>query len=318
MSAQRTASPDHAFAMTGIPSDVAFEVVALFGPTGSGKTAVAERLAELLGAEIVSADAMQVYQGVPILTNQPTAPTKLVAVRDLSETMSVGEYERLAHTVIDECVSAQGSVVVAGGTGLYLRAALCDLELPPPPAKGARERLDALYEELGSEAAHALLAERDPAAAGSVHQNDRRRVVRALELNEQGFSLAPQRDRLWSREMRRPTLLVGIDLEQETLANRVAARTTTMFERGAAEEARRAVVTSETARHVIGLQEARTLATEPAIAAIVERTLRYARYQRKWMRRLPLALTLDGSLPAETNARTLHEHVRASQRRAPC
>ena len=172
-----------------------------------------------------------------------------------------------------------------------------------------------MYEELGADAAHALLAERDPAAARSVHQNDRRRVVRALELSEQGYSLAPQRDRLWSSEMRRPTLLVGIDLEPEALTERVTARTAAMFERGAAEEARAADATSETARHVIGLEEARTLATEPAIGAIVERTLRYARYQRKWMRRLPLALTLDGSLPSEANARVIYERAYAASGR---
>ena len=91
-----------------------------------------------------------------------------------------------------------------------------------------------------------------------------------------------------------------------------------MFERGAAEEARCADATSETARHVIGLEEARTLAAEPAIGAIVERTLRYARYQRKWMRRLPLALTLDGSLPSEANARAIYERAHAPQAGIAC
>jgi tRNA dimethylallyltransferase len=292
---------------------VTYEVVAIFGPTGAGKTAVAEELARLLGADVISADAMQVYRGVPILTNQPTTPTKLVAVRELSETMSVGEYERLAHDAIDECIRQHGVAVVAGGTGLYLRAALCKLDLPPPPAAGVRDRIDRLYEQLGAEGAHALLAERDPAAARSVHQNDRRRVVRALELNDQGYSLAPQSDRLWSEEMRRPTLLVGIDLDPEALAERVAARTASMFERGAAAEARGTDVTSETSRHVIGLREAGTLPPEAAIAAIIERTLRYTRYQRKWMRRLPLAMTLDGSLSPEANARVVYELVHPVQ-----
>jgi tRNA dimethylallyltransferase len=312
--ARRESRTGSGHVMTGISPTLDYEVVAIFGPTGSGKTDVAEEVARLLDADVVSADAMQVYRGVPILTNQPTRPTRLVAIRELSETMSVGEYERLAHHAIDESVRQRGSVVVAGGTGLYLRAALCNLELPPPPAEGARERLDGLYAQLGAAGAHALLAERDPAAANSVHQNDRRRVVRALELNEQGYSLTPQRDRLWSQEMRRPTLLVGIDLEAGVLAERVAARTTSMFERGAAEEARRADVTSETARHVIGLHEARTLAPEAAIAAIVERTLSYGRYQRKWMRRLPLAITLDGTVSPQANAAEIYEHACTAQR----
>jgi tRNA dimethylallyltransferase len=287
-----------------------YEVVAIFGPTGAGKSAVAEELARQLGAEIISADAMQVYRGVPILTNQSSTPTRLVAVRDLSDRMSVGEYAQLAHEAIDECVARDGVVVVAGGTGLYLRAAVCELQLPPPPSPGARDRLDSLYGRLGPEGAHALLAERDPDAAEVVHPNDRRRVVRALELHELGRSLVPQRDRLWSQEMRHPTLLVGIDIDLEELDRRIAGRTSRMFARGAAQEAHGVTATSETARHVIGLHEARSLPPEEAIPAIAERTRRYARYQRKWMRRLPLAVTLDGAASAEANALTLLDLLR--------
>jgi tRNA dimethylallyltransferase len=182
--------------------------------------------------------------------------------------------------------------------------------LPPPPSPGARDRLDSLYETLGPAEAHALLAERDPDAAEVVHPNDRRRVVRALELHELGRSLVPTRDRLWSQEMRRPTLLVGVDIDPEELDRRIADRTSAMFVRGAAQEAQGVTATSETARHVIGLHEARSLPPEEAIAAIVERTHRYARYQRKWMRRLPLAVTLDGCASAEANALTLRDLLR--------
>ena len=109
------------------------EVFAVFGPTASGKSEVAEGLAERLSTEVVSADALQVYRGLPTLTNQPATPTRLVAIRELTEQMSVGEYARLAHDAIDELVAARGAVVVAGGTGLYLRAALADMRLPPAP-----------------------------------------------------------------------------------------------------------------------------------------------------------------------------------------
>src|SRR5262245_6385438 len=100
----------------------------VFGPTASGKSAVAEILADRLGTDVVSADAMQVYRGLPILTNQPERPTRLVAFRELQEEMSVGEFAPLAHEAIDELVRTRGSAVVAGGTGLYLRAALADLD----------------------------------------------------------------------------------------------------------------------------------------------------------------------------------------------
>ena len=111
-------------------------VIAVFGPTASGKTAVAEEVADRLGSEVVSCDAMQVYRGLPILTNQPSRPTALVGIRELSEEMSVGAYATLAHAAIDELVARTGIAVVSGGTGLYLRAALADLDVPPPPGCG--------------------------------------------------------------------------------------------------------------------------------------------------------------------------------------
>jgi tRNA dimethylallyltransferase len=271
-------------------------MVAIFGPTASGKSAVAEALAERIPAELVSADSMQVYRGLTILTNQPPRPTRLVAVWGLDHEASVGEYAQLAHAAIDEILAAGRTPVVLGGTGLYLRAALANLELPPAPAPGARERYERLYDRLGPERAHALLADRDAPAAASVHANDRRRVVRALELAESGETLAPVRSRLWSAELRHPALVFGLDVPREVLAARIETRTRAMFDRGAADEARRALAgpLSGTARQVIGLREAAELPQDEAVAAVTLRTLRYAAYQRKWMRRIPELIHLDG------------------------
>ena len=170
-------------------------VLSVFGPTASGKTAVAEELADRVGGELISADAMQVYRGLPILTNQSERRTALVGIWDLDHEASVAEYQQLAHAAIDEALASGRVPIVVGGTGLYLRAALAGLELPPPPPAGARDRLERLYERLGPEAAHAALADRDPAAAERVHANDRRRVVRALELVESGCSTAASTSR---------------------------------------------------------------------------------------------------------------------------
>src|SRR6476660_1496693 len=156
-------------------------------------------------AEVVSADAMQVYEGLPILTNRSPHPERLVGVWPLSHLASVGEYAPLAHAAIDEILAQGKTPLVVGGTGLYFRAALAELDVPPAPEPGARERWSALYDEQGAEAAHALLAERDPEAAAAVHPNDRRRVVRALELAEAGHSL--RGDRLWVAETRVPTVI---------------------------------------------------------------------------------------------------------------
>jgi tRNA dimethylallyltransferase len=264
-------------------------VIGIFGPTASGKSAVAEALTERIPAELVSADAMQVYRGLPILTNQSAYPARLVGIWPLDREVSVGAYAPLAHGAIDEIVAEGRTPVVVGGTGLYLRAALAELALPPPPEPGARERWGRQYDEVGAQAAHTLLAELDPDAAAAVHPNDRRRVVRALELAEAGESLAPARDRLWAVETRHPTLIVGLDVPTVVLHRRIGERTRAMFEAGVQEEVRRALAgrISTTARKTMGIDEVSTLATDEAIEAIAARTRKYAAYQRKWMRRVP-------------------------------
>jgi tRNA dimethylallyltransferase len=279
-------------------------VLAIFGPTASGKSAVAEAVAARLPADLVSADAMQAYRGLRILTNQPTYPTRLVAIWPLEQDGSVAEYARLAHAALDEII-AQGRVpVVVGGTGLYLRAALADLELPPAPAAGARERWAALYDDAGAARAHAELASLDPAAAAAVHPNDRRRVVRALELAEAGHSLVRAGSRLWTGETRHPTLVVGLDVPPDVLAQRIEQRTRAMFDRGVEEEVRRALAgeVSSTAAKVLGLREVAELPREAAITAIVRRTRQYAAYQRKWMRRVPGLVRVDAGRPADAVA----------------
>ena len=277
------------------------EVLAVFGATASGKSAVAEALAERLATEVVSADALQVYRGLPILTNQPSSPTRLVAIRELADEMSVGEYARLAHEAIDELVAANGAAVVAGGTGLYLRAAVADLRLPPAPAPGARERWDAAY-DADPGAAYARLEEADPRAAVVVHATDRRRVVRALELAELGASLAPDDDRLWSGETRRPTLVAGLEIAGDRLEERIRARAEAMLAAGVVDEVRAALATgiSRTAEKALGLRELAELPADEALERLVVRTRRYAAYQRKWMRRIPGIVMIDADrLPTE-------------------
>jgi tRNA dimethylallyltransferase len=289
-----------------------YEVIAIFGPTASGKSAVAERVAETLGTEVVSADALQVYRGLPILTNQPPGPTRLVGIRELADTMSVGEYAALAHEAIDELVHMHGSAVLAGGTGLYLRAALADLGIPPAVEASARARAEALY-DADSDVAYGRLAELDPAAADAVHPNDRRRVVRALELAAAGATLVRPDDRLWSAATRRPTLVVGLDVPSEELDRRIVGRTDEMIRRGVADEVRRALRAplSHTARQALGLDELATLPLEEARDAIIARTRRYAAYQRKWMRRIPDVVLIDAGRPVDQVADDVLDVARA-------
>lgn len=276
--------------MAGRPSPpTRLDVLGIFGPTASGKTAVAEAIAERVPAEIVSADSAAVYRELPILTAAPAAPTRLVGFLGLGDEISVGEYAARAHAAVDEVVAAGKLAVVVGGTGLYFRAALAELSIPPAPAPGERERWERVYDRVGGEAAHALLAERDPAAAAHVHPNDRRRVVRALELAAAGSSLRPARSELWTGRYRRPTVVVGLDVPKEELDRRIEARAREMFERGVEEEVRRALATapSATAAKVMGLREVAELPRDEALEAVVRANRRLARYQRKWMRRVP-------------------------------
>jgi tRNA dimethylallyltransferase len=291
-------------------------VLAIFGPTASGKSAVAEALTERIPAEIVSADAMQAYRGLPVLTNQPERPTRLVGIWPLHHEGSVGEFQRLAHAAVDEVLAAGRAPVVAGGTGLYLRAALAEVGLPPAPPPGARKRWELLYDEAGAEAAHAFLAERDPAAAAAVHPNDRRRVVRALELANSGASLAPGTSRLWTEDTRRPTLIFGLEVPAEALNRRIDERTRQMVGRGVEEEVARALAQplSTTARKVIGLEEFATLPPEEAVAAVASKTRRYAAYQRKWLRRLPGVVSVRADRPPDAVADEILQVARARQR----
>ena len=278
-------------------------IVALFGPTGVGKTAVAVALAELLRARgkdpvAVSADALQVYAGLEILTGVASAAERarlehrLVSFLPLDATFSAGQYAELAHAQIDELLAAGKRPIVVGGTGLYLRAALSELSLRPPPPEGVRERWTAELEREGAPALHARLAARAPWAARGIDPNDRQRVVRALELLDLGELEPPEGpSQLWSEELRHPTLLVGLTMEREALYAAIDARVEAMLAAGAREQVLRAHAAgaSETARKALGFEE--LLAGD--VEAMKRRTRNSAKRQLTWMRKLAGVRTID-------------------------
>ena len=270
-------------------------VLAIYGPTASGKTAVAQAIAAQIPAELISADAAALFRGLDVLTAAPERPTRLVGVFELEHEVSVGEFQRLAHEAIDDALANEQVPVVVGGTGLYLRAALSDLELPPPPHQGAREKWESFYDAHGGIHAHGRLQALDPEAAARVHPNDRRRIVRALELAESGSSLAG--DALWGGDTRRPTLIFGLDAPEEVLDQRMRARADAMLQRGVVEEARAALARplSRSAKKVMGLVDFAELPPDEAREALVANNRRLARYQRKWMRRIPGLIAVDGN-----------------------
>lgn len=292
-------------------------VIALFGPTGVGKTAVAVALAATLrevGEDpvAVSADALQVYSGLETLTGAPTAADRavlehrLVSILPLQATFSAGQYAQLAHAEIDELLAAGRRPIVVGGTGLYLRAALTELSMRPPPPEGVRERWTAELERVGPEALHAVLSQRAPWAAARIEPGDRQRIVRSLELLEAGELEPPEEEsQLWTGEVRHPTLLVGLVMERRSLYDRIERRVDEMVAAGAEEEVRRAADAgaSATARKALGFEQ--LLASDPA--GMKRRSRHYARRQLTWMRKLAGIRVFDtsGQDPAATASRIL-------------
>jgi tRNA dimethylallyltransferase len=279
------------------------EVYALFGPTGVGKTAIALALAELLRARgeqavAVSADALQVYAGLETLTGaaspgeQAVLEHRLLSFLPLDATFSVGQYAELAHAEIDGLLAAGRRPIVVGGTGLYLRAALADLDLRPAPPEGARARWTAELERHGAPALHGRLARRAPWAAEGIDANDGRRIVRSLELLDAGeLEPPPGPSQLWSAELRHPTLLAGLTMQREALYERIDARVEAMLSAGAREEVRRAHAAgaSDTARKAVGFDE--LLADD--VESMKRRTRNYARRQLTWMRKLAGVRLID-------------------------
>jgi tRNA dimethylallyltransferase len=293
------------------------QVLALVGPTAVGKSAAAAALAGLPGAgrlEIVNADAMQMYRGMDIGTAKVDPATRceiphhLLDVWEVGHRASVVEFAAAARASINE-ILPRALPVVVGGSGLYLTAALDDLQIPPTDP-GVRLRYEQRLAELGPAALHAELAARDPAAADAIDPGNGRRIVRALEVVELQGSFAaqlPREARSW-----RPTCWVGLTAPLPVLDQRIEHRVAAMWDAGlpreVAELAERGLREGPTASRAVGYAEclaylAGELSREEAMAATVIRTRQLARRQLRWFRRDPRILWLAAE-PAETPVQT--------------
>ena len=296
---------------------MASTVLALFGPTGVGKTALALAVADRLRARgerpvAVSADALQVYAGLETLTGVATPAERarlehrLVAFVPVTETFSAGRYAGLAHVEIDALLADGATPIVVGGTGLYLRAALADLELRPEAPRELRERIAARLADEGAEALHSGLVARAPWTAESVRPTDTHRLVRTLELEALGVLRPPRAEsQLWTAETRHPTRLVACVMQRPALDAAIDARVRHMVAAGAAAEVRRAHAAgaSTTARKALGFED--LLRDDPE--AMARHTRRYARRQLTWLRRLAGVETVDltGRSPEDVAAELL-------------
>ena len=284
-------------------------VLAVVGPTAVGKTALAEELAVRLSGEIVSADSMQIYRGMDIGTAKPAeaerrVPYHCVDIAEPGDAFSAALYQQAARRAIGDIVGRGKLPVVAGGTGLYVRAALDRMEFPrgEQVANPDRQRYEQYAEENGGPALHALLAQRDPASAAVIHVNNMRRVIRALEMADEGVSYAEQRQGFARRLSIYDPCFIGLSMEREQLYARIDARVDAMIAAGLLGEVK-VLLTSGlrkalTAAQAIGYKELVPVIEDgadlgEAVAAIKQATRRYAKRQLTWFRGDPRIVWLD-------------------------
>ena len=292
-------------------------VIAVLGPTAAGKSDLALRLARDLGGEIINADSMQLYRGMDIGTAKLTAgqrqgiPHHLLDVWDVRYPANVAEYQRMARDTIADVTARGRAPILVGGSGLYLRAALDDLNFPgTDPA--VRERLEAELAARGPAELHQRLAGRDPGAAAGILPSNGRRIVRALEVIElsgPGFTATlPRYESLY------PAVQIGLRVSRGELDARIATRVDRMWQAGLVDEVRglerAGLRAGRTASRALGYaQVLRFLAGEwsegEAREQTVRATRRFARRQESWFRRDPRVIWLDAGPGADLPARAV-------------
>jgi tRNA dimethylallyltransferase len=275
-------------------------VVAVVGPTATGKSALALELAERLGGEVVNADSMQLYRGMDVGTAKLTIAERrgiahhLLDIWDVTRTASVADYQARARACIDDLLARGVTPVLVGGSGLYVRAVLDEIEFPGTDAT-LRAELEAQLAELGAPAMHERLSQLDPGAGSSIAPMNGRKIVRALELIElTGQPLAPSLPDY--APDRYDSLHIGVDLPTADLDARIARRVDVMIERGFVDEVQRLAAAGlregRTASRALGYAQLLAvtdgeLTFDEAISRTVQATRRFVRRQRSWFRRDP-------------------------------
>ena len=284
-------------------------LVAIIGPTGSGKTALSLALAENFDGEIVSCDSVAVYRELEIGTAKPNAEERARAPHHLLDIFSpdqyctAGDYSRLARQAIAEIAARGHMPIVVGGTGLYLRALLEGLFSGPPRSEELRGRLRALERRKGSEHLHRVLRRLDLAAAASIHPNDAPKIIRAIEVC---LSSRQRMTEMWKLG-RNPLagfriLRLGVNPDRNALYERINQRAATMIEGGMVEETRRIAerygydvgpLNSTGYKQVVHFLRGK-IEHNRMVAAVQQAHRNYAKQQTTWFRREPSVHWLSG------------------------
>ena len=274
--------------------------VAIVGPTAVGKSDVADRLAARLSSEVLSCDAMQIYRGMDIGTakmmpEECLVPLRLVDIVDPGVAYSAALYQTDARAHIERLLGEQRLPVFCGGTGLYLKAALDEMDFPSGELEDERRTgYQELAERIGEEALHALLAERDPESAAVIHPHNVRRVIRALEMHDDGVSYAEQKSKFSVPRERYHALWFGLTRSREVLYERINMRVDLMFEQGLVDEVRglmdQGLGDALTSMQAIGYKEIidalrGAITMDEARELIKMRSRRYAKRQLSWFKR---------------------------------
>jgi tRNA dimethylallyltransferase len=272
-------------------------LIAIVGPTASGKTALAVQLAKALDGEVVGTDSMQAYRGMDIGTASPTVdeqqgvPHHMIDVWDVAQPVSVVEFRDRARLAIDSILDRGKVPVVVGGSGLYVRAVLEEMDFPTTDPK-VRRRWDERLKQLGAPALHAELADIDPDAAANIEMNNGRRIVRALEVVE--LTGEPFIARLPDPVDRYPTTRFGLRIDREALDERITRRVDAMWDAGFVDEVRRleadGLRSAPTAAAALGYGPIlRFLSGETSESEAREQTVndtrKFARRQQRWFAR---------------------------------
>ncbi len=286
-----------------MPRPAPTPLVVLVGPTAVGKTELAAGICRRFGAEVISADSVALYRDLDIGSAKPTAaerretPHHLVDVADPNHDFSAADFVRLADQAIAEITARGKRVLVAGGTGLYVKALLHGLAPAPPVDQALRASLQRQWEDQGGEALHRRLAQMDPAAAGRIHPADRQRVIRALEVCLQtGRPFSQGQAAHGFQQVRYPHLMIGLCRERAELFERIELRCRRMFAQGLVDEVRSLLAAGvDPAAKSLGslgyAQVVKMLAGEydqaGALEETIKRTKAFAKRQLTWFNKVP-------------------------------